>query len=65
MEIDPTRMCELLVGLPDVEVRGVDAVGPGWLVVAVAVRDRFVVHRAPRGRAGGPEADDEGGSVGN
>ena len=23
METDPTRMCELLVGLPDVNVRGV------------------------------------------
>ena len=29
MEIDPTRMCELLVGLPDVNVLGV-ADGPGW-----------------------------------
>ena len=27
MEIDPTRMCELLVGLGDVEVLGVDDEG--------------------------------------
>jgi hypothetical protein len=33
------RMCELLVGLPDVEVVGVDAVEPGRLVVMVAARE--------------------------
>ena len=32
-------MCELLVGLPDVEVVGVDDPEPGWLVVVVAVRE--------------------------
>lgn len=35
MEIDPTRMCELLVGLPDVDVLGVDDVGAGPLRVHV------------------------------
>ena len=32
MECDPTRVCELLVGLGDVEVLGVDdaAEGPLW-----------------------------------
>ena len=39
MEIDPTRMCELLVGLPGVDVVGVDDPEPGWLVVVVAVRE--------------------------
>ncbi len=39
MEIDPTRMCELLVGLPDVDVVGVDELVRGWLVVVVAVRE--------------------------
>ena len=27
MEVDPTRVCELLVGLPEVEVLGVDVAG--------------------------------------
>lgn len=35
MEVDATRMCELLVGLPDVRVLGVDDVGGGPLVVHV------------------------------
>lgn len=39
MEIDPTRMCELLVGLPDIDVIGVDGPEPGRLVVVVAVRE--------------------------
>lgn len=39
MEIDPTRMCELLVGLPDIDVLGVDDPEPGRLVVVVAVRE--------------------------
>ena len=34
METDPTRMCELLVGLPDVEVVGVGE-WPSWLRIAV------------------------------
>ncbi len=35
METDPTRMCELLVGLPDV-----NGVGdwPGWLRIAITTR---------------------------
>ncbi len=33
METDPTRMCELLVGLPDVEVVGVGE-WPLWLRIA-------------------------------
>lgn len=36
MELDPTRMCALLVGLPDVDVLGVDDPMPGHLVVLVA-----------------------------
>ena len=32
MEIDPTRMCELLIGLPDIDVIGVDDPDPGRLV---------------------------------
>ncbi len=39
MEIDPTRMCELLVGLPDVDVVGVDDPEPGRLVVMVEPRE--------------------------
>ena len=37
METDPTRMCELLVGLPDVNI---EAVGdwPRWLSVAITTR---------------------------
>lgn len=34
METDPTRMCELLVGLPDVAVTGVGD-WPRWLRIAV------------------------------
>lgn len=40
MEIDATRMCELLVGLPDVDVLGVDVPAPGWLVVVIASREQ-------------------------
>ena len=40
MEIDPTRMCELLVGLPDIDVVGVEVVEPGSLVVVVAAREQ-------------------------
>ncbi len=36
LEFDATRMCELLVGLPDVEVLGVERPEPGWLVVMIA-----------------------------
>ncbi len=39
MEIDPTRMCELLVGLPDIDVIGVADPEPGRLVVVVAARE--------------------------
>lgn len=38
MEIDPTRMCELLVGLEDVDVLGVDDVADGPLLVHVESR---------------------------
>ena len=37
MKLDPTRMCELLVGLPAVNVLGVEETGP----VAGACRDRI------------------------
>jgi transposase len=40
LEIDPTRMCELLVGLPDVAVIGVDDPVPGQLIVVVEPRER-------------------------
>jgi transposase len=39
LEIDPTRMCELLVGLPDVDVIGVDDPVPGQLVVVIEPRE--------------------------
>jgi len=39
VEIDPTRMCELLVGLPDIDVIGVADPEPGRLVVVVAARE--------------------------
>ena len=39
MEIDPARMRELLVRLPDVNVVGVDELVPGWMVAVVAVRE--------------------------
>ena len=35
METDPTRMCALLVGLPDVTVIGVGD-WPGWLRIVIA-----------------------------
>lgn len=37
METDPTRMCELLVGLPDVNVKGVGD-WPLWLLVVISTR---------------------------
>ena len=37
MEIDPTRMCALLVGLPDVVVIGVGE-WPGWLRIVIDAR---------------------------
>ena len=37
METDPTRMCQLLVGLPDVVVVGVGE-WPRWLQVAITAR---------------------------
>lgn len=39
MEFDPTRMCELLVGLGDVDVLGVDQPEPGALVVLIEPRE--------------------------
>ena len=50
MEIDPKRMCELLVGLADVEVLGVDDSAPGALVVVVERRE----DRPSCGRCGSP-----------
>ncbi|MCA1702568.1 MAG: hypothetical protein LC808_04595 [Actinobacteria bacterium] len=38
MEVDPTRMCELLIGLPAVVVLGIVDEGP-WLTAAGARRD--------------------------
>jgi transposase len=37
LETDPARMCELLVGLPDVNVNGVGN-WPGWLRIAFTTR---------------------------
>jgi hypothetical protein len=37
LEHDPTRMCELLVGLPDVNVEGVGD-WPRWLRIAISTR---------------------------
>lgn len=39
METDPTRMCELLVGLPDAEVLGVGE-WPSWLRIVIRPRRR-------------------------
>ena len=49
MEYDPTRMCELLVGLGDVEVLSVDDEGGGALRVHVRCR----AARPPCGGCGG------------
>ena len=38
MELNPTRMCELLVGLPDVEVLGVAQPELGELIVVIEPR---------------------------
>jgi len=35
LEVDPTRMCELLVGLPEVTVLGIDDISDGPLIVEV------------------------------
>ena len=35
METDPTRMCELLVGLPEVNVLGVDDGVEGFLCIYI------------------------------
>ena len=62
METDPTRMCELLVGLPDVSVLGVDDEVNGFLLH---------LHRVERRAAGvcalwraGPDEGPHGGRVG-
>jgi len=39
LETDPTRMCELLVGLPDVNIEGVGD-WPRWLRIAITTRAR-------------------------
>ena len=38
METDPTRMCELLVGLPDVHILGVDDQVNGFLCIYIESR---------------------------
>ena len=38
METDPTHMCELLVGLPDVTVLGVEDIEDGPLMVHIETR---------------------------
>ena len=50
MEYDPTRMCEMLVGLGDVEVLGIDDKEGAPL----RVRIRRRVPRPPCGGCGGP-----------
>lgn len=40
METDPTRMCELLVGLPDVNVLGVE--GDAGVMLSVVVETKVV-----------------------
>lgn len=35
MEVDPTRMCELLAGLSDVVVRGIEDMDDGRLVIHI------------------------------
>ena len=45
MEVDPTRMCELLVGLSDVDIVGVDDPEPKWLVVVAPRESRPVCGR--------------------
>ena len=50
MEYDPTRMCELLVGLGDVEVLGIDDKEGAPLRVLIRRR----VPRPPCGGCGGP-----------
>ena len=37
METDPTRMCELLVGLPDIKLEGVGE-WPRWLRIVISTR---------------------------
>ncbi len=50
-------MCELLVGLPDVDVVAVDDPVPGWLVVTVVAREA----RPGCGRCGCEVGDHLGG----
>ena len=76
MEIDPTRMCELLVGLPGVDVIGVAAPAPGWLIVQRGgpgaapvlwpVRDASVGEGLPGGGPGrSPSVRPAGGAAGD
>ena len=62
MEQDPTRICEWLVGLGDVDVVGIDDEATEPLVVHIQTRSRpgvrelrraGVVQGHPRGAAGG------------
>ena len=48
MECDPTRVCELLVGLGDVEVLGVDDTAKGPLRVHIRWRRGVGAHNAAR-----------------
>ena len=50
MEVDATRMCELLVGLPDVNVLGVDQTAD---VVRVLIETRGVRAGDDQGPSGG------------
>ena len=64
MEYDPTRMCEMLVGLGDVEVLGIEDKEGAPLRVRIrrrvprppcgGVRRAVVVRRGATGGAGGP-----------
>lgn len=49
MEVVPTRMCELLVGLPDVVVLGIDDIYDGPLIIHI---EQAVLARSV-GAAGG------------
>ncbi len=50
METDPTRICQILVGLPEVSILGVEDVHGAPLVVHIASPGRGPSR--PRGRCG-------------
>jgi hypothetical protein len=51
LEVDPTRMCELLVGLPDVTVLGIDDIDDGPLVIHIGPADGSLVSVAVGSRS--------------